>query len=112
MATSFLQPPIATKKKCQLAYEGARFDLSGYCLKHPTIRLCKPANVLPSKSLNAANDERVDCSQAKYVIVRKISPMCGEHSLRNDRKLNKLVRCPDVHSLDYVLTCSFLSNII
>jgi predicted RNA-binding Zn-ribbon protein involved in translation (DUF1610 family) len=38
------------------------------------------------------------------VIVRKICPMCGEHSLRNDRKFKKPVRCPDVHKMCSLLT--------
>jgi hypothetical protein len=84
-------PPSTTNKKYQPAYEGARFDRSGYCLKHPMIRLCKLANSSSGESLLNADDEMVN-RQTKYVIVRKICPMCGEHSLRNDRKLNKQVR--------------------
>ena len=63
--------------KYQPAYEGAKFDSSGYCLKHPMIRLCKPAS-----SLHNVTD-----AQAMYKIVRKCCPMCGEHSLTNERKL-------------------------
>lgn len=104
MAMSLLQmSPVTTNKKYQPAYEGARFDLSGYCLKHPMIRLCKPAHASSSKSLLNADDEKVE-RQAKYVIVRKICPMCGEHSLRNDRKFKKPVRCPDVHKMCSLLT--------
>lgn len=77
---------IMSNNKYQPAYEGARFDKSGYCLKHPMIRLCKPASNPSSQSLLNADNQ-----QAKYTIVRKICPMCGEHSLRNDRKFNKQV---------------------
>ena len=63
--------------KYQLAYEGAKFDSSGYCLKHPMIRLCKPASSV----------DKVTDAQAKYKILRKCCPMCAEHSLTNERKL-------------------------
>ena len=63
--------------KYQPAYEGAKFDSSGYCLKHPMIRLCKPASSV----------DKVTDAQAKYKILRKCCPMCGEHSLTNERKL-------------------------
>jgi hypothetical protein len=73
--------------KYRPAYEGAKFDTSGYCLKHPMIRLCKPSGDDSRSSEPLLNVER----QSKYKIIRKVCPMCGEHSLRNDRKLNAVV---------------------
>ncbi|KAL9185200.1 hypothetical protein ACHAXT_002977 [Thalassiosira profunda] len=63
----------------QPAYDGARFDVKGHCLKHPHIRLCKPA-----KSSSGED--------TKYVIVRKSCFLCGEHALCNERKLNRKAR--------------------
>ena len=80
--------------KYQPAYEGAKFDKSGYCLKHPMIRLCKPSTSgESSRRLMPSDTEEAERAkpQIKYVIVRKTCPMCGEHSLRNERKLNKVV---------------------
>eukprot|EP00804_Cyclotella_cryptica_P018994 CCRYP_006489-RA/>CCRYP_006489-RA protein AED:0.26 eAED:0.26 QI:46/1/0.5/1/1/0.5/2/0/313 len=66
--------------KYRPAFEGAKFDKSGYCIKHPMIRLCKPI----------ANEEAETLKRKlNYVVVRKTCPMCGEHSLRNERKFSK-----------------------
>ena len=73
------------KDKLQPAYDGARFDKSGYCLNHPMVRLCKPAS--SSQSLLSPDDEQVQ-RNGKYIIIRKICYRCGEHSLRNERKLD------------------------
>ena len=80
--------------KYQPAYKGAKFDKSGYCLKHPMVRLCKPAvnGEAETRSLLSNNKEEEKLKpQFKYKIIRKICPMCGEHSLRNERKINKSV---------------------
>lgn len=65
----------------QPAFEGAKFDVSGHCLKHPRIRLCKPKELTCKK--------KGDQPELKYVIVRKTCHLCGEHALCNERKLNK-----------------------
>eukprot|EP00804_Cyclotella_cryptica_P009007 CCRYP_003110-RA/>CCRYP_003110-RA protein AED:0.09 eAED:0.09 QI:0/0/0/1/1/1/2/0/574 len=84
--------PLRNSDRYQPAYEGAKFDKSGYCLKHPMIRLCTPAGIGEPGSLsllsNNEEEEKIK-PQFKYVIIRKICPMCGEHSLRNERKFNK-----------------------
>lgn len=101
----FIQPLLPTmmpsvknsssnSDKYQPAYKGATFDNSGYCLKHPMIRLCKPApnGNSESRSLLSNNEEGEKLKpQYKFIIIRKICPMCGEHSLRNERKFNKSV---------------------
>eukprot|EP01082_Thalassiosira_pseudonana_P010053 g8753.t1 g8753 contig34:30329-32345(+) len=118
--TSYHQPPLSSigiDTKYNPAYEGARFDTSGYCLKHPMIRLCKPvapsnnnasttSSHLLSLKKKSPKDESFDESPAsssngseegddsampkfKYIIIRKTCPMCGEHNLRNERKMNK-----------------------
>lgn len=120
--TSYHQPPLSSigiDTKYNPAYEGARFDTSGYCLKHPMIRLCKPAapsnnnastttSHLLSLKKKSPKDESFDESPAsssngseegddsampkfKYIIIRKTCPMCGEHNLRNERKMNRQV---------------------
>lgn len=70
------------------AYEGAKFDVSGHCLKHPHIRMCKPKEIL-KKSSKKKKDDAFNQPEYKYVIVRKTCHLCGEHALRNERKLNK-----------------------
>ena len=99
----------ANSSKYEPAYPGAKFDKSGYCLKHPMVRLCKPSpnsaakNPKLLKTSSPSNDNSPIASdtssdeedrvspQYKYIIIRKICPMCGEHSLRNERKFNKPV---------------------
>lgn len=74
--------------KYQPAYKGAKFDKSGYCIKHPMIRLCKPSRLVPSEDEESSRLK----PQLGYVVVRKTCPMCGEHSLRNERKFSKVKR--------------------
>jgi hypothetical protein len=76
--------PTSANKKYQPAYEGAKFDKSGYCLKHPMILLCKPTN--SGGSDTTSSELPLPDRRAAYKIVRKVCPMCGEHSLVNERK--------------------------
>ena len=98
--------------KYQPAYDGARFDKKGYCLKHSMVRLCKPApNGSSSKSSLISSDGDRAAMQTKYIIIRKICPMCGEHSLRNDRKLNKPVSLVSLFSAKQIISKLGLSII-
>lgn len=67
------------------AYEGAKFDASGHCVKHPHILMCRPKS--PKTSSPKKNDKTTPATQ--YVIVRKTCHLCGEHGLRNERKFQK-----------------------
>ena len=91
-----------SSKQQKPAYEGAKFDNKGYCLKHPSIRLCKPSSALAVASLellcnknkngtnnNNKNSNDKQQQHVKYVIIRKTCPNCGEHALWNERKLSK-----------------------
>lgn len=93
-------PSFVSSSKYRPAYDGAKFDLSGYCLKHPMIRLCKPtSNGGSSTSLLNRDSETLD-RQSMYKILRKVCPMCGEHSLRNERKFKPVsLRVPEARSL-------------
>ena len=70
---------------CQPAYEGAKFDVTGHCVKHPHIRMCKPKETVKQSSKKNKGGQ----PEIKYVIVRKSCHLCGEHGLRNERKFNK-----------------------
>lgn len=67
----------------QPAYDGAKFDVDGRCLKHPHILMCK---LKKSPKTKEEIQKRPGCN---YVIVRKTCNLCGEHALRNERKINK-----------------------
>lgn len=56
-------------QKYQPAFEGAKFDTSGYCLKHPMVRLYRPTS---------------EGEMGDWKTVRKVCHMCGEHSLRKE----------------------------
>ena len=67
------------------------------------VRLCKPApNVSSKQSLISNTGGHQAERQAKYVIIRKICPNCGEHSLRNDRKFNKQVSFCERYKTDFI----------
>lgn len=83
---------VSLENKFKPAYDGARFDKSGFCLKHPMVRLCKPVTTSStSQSVLSPHGERVEEDIIKYVVIRKICHLCGEHSLRNERKLDAKV---------------------
>lgn len=83
--------PLGINNNSEPAYDGAQFDKSGYCLKHPMVRLCKPVqNSSTSQSLLSPDNERVQ-GDIKYAIICKICHMCEEHSLQNERKPNAQV---------------------
>lgn len=69
------------------AYDGAKFDVTGHCLRHPHVRLCRPREVKDRASKPAAGGD--EDAKLTYRIVRKTCHLCGEHGLRNERKFNK-----------------------
>lgn len=85
------------------AYDGAKFDVDGYCLKHPKIRLSKLREKHTSfqrtgsdrsnatAETDSSEESFLQQQQRKYIIVRKVCPKCGEHSLRNERTLDNKI---------------------
>ena len=61
-------------KKYQPAFKGAKFDNSGYCLKHPMVRLYQPTS---SRGVTEGD-------MSDWKIIRKVCHMCGEHTLRKE----------------------------
>lgn len=69
------------------AYKGAKFDVSGYCLNHPKIQLCKPTLDFGALTIS---DRRPDSGEGKassltYSVIRKICPKCGTRDLAKNR---------------------------
>ena len=44
MLVYYKQPAAAPQKPKRPAYEGAKFDVDGYCLVHRKVRLCSVAD--------------------------------------------------------------------
>ena len=69
------------------AYKGAKFDVSGYCLNHPKIQLCRPSLDLGALTIseNKTDIDEGEVSLLTYSVIRKNCPKCGEHSLLKNR---------------------------
>eukprot|EP00571_Detonula_confervacea_P007254 CAMPEP_0172330952 /NCGR_PEP_ID=MMETSP1058-20130122/61671_1 /TAXON_ID=83371 /ORGANISM="Detonula confervacea, Strain CCMP 353" /LENGTH=761 /DNA_ID=CAMNT_0013048191 /DNA_START=137 /DNA_END=2422 /DNA_ORIENTATION=- len=60
------------------AFQGAKHDVNGYCVRHSNVRLCQPVFAKDGKDGGVA--------PIKYKAVRKICPQCGVQFTQNVKK--------------------------
>ena len=77
-------------QKYKPAFKGAKFDVSGYCLKHPMIQLCKHREDGHHQSLLEESTEEVPPAELKYTAVMTC-PLCKNHASTSKPKQLEVV---------------------